>query len=251
MSGFRMLTVKRIKGTVQVGFTDLATTYDPVAQVLWLRTVHASYQIDGCPMQFDQATQEFLTNAGAGVLLAMATISLPGQQLIQWVCSACTSQERNDFDYNLELIAQVLARARAIDVCKEKLKFVYTVRKPRPDAVTLIMTLRSDVYRTFGLQAGLLVTNALVAAIKRERQLVVYVLNPPVPDGFDRAALRPAAKFDSHYDADALRIFINHVLRMSSDEIKASLNLIKAVRDHYLHLELPVPTNQQQSIGQE
>ncbi|WP_274644640.1 hypothetical protein [Pseudomonas serbica] len=245
-----MLTVKRIKGTVQVGFTDLATTYDPVAQVLWLRTVHASYQIDGCPMQFEQETEEFLRNAGADVLLAMATISLPGQQLIQWVCSACTSQERNDFDYNLELIAQVLARARAIEVCNEKLKFVYTVRKPNPDALTLIMALRSDVYRTFGLQAGLLVTNALVAAIKRERQLAVYVLNPPVPDGFDRAALRPAAKFDSHYDADALRIFCQYVLKMSTDEIKASLNLIKSVSEHYRHLELPASNSQPQSKGQ-
>jgi hypothetical protein len=203
-------------------------------------------------MQFEADTAEFLATSGADVLMAMASISPPGIQLIQWICSACASQERNDFDYNLELISQVLVRAKAVAVCTDKLKYVYTLRKP-PQALTLVMTLRSgsDVYRSFGLEAGLLVTNALVAAIKRERQLAVYVLNPPLPEGFDRAASRPGAKFDSHYDADAIRIFCQYVLKMSSDEIKANLNLIKAVSDHYLHLELPSPTSQQQSKGQE
>jgi hypothetical protein len=246
MSGFRMLKITRIKNTLWVGLTDASKAFDPIAVVLWLRTVQASYQIDGCTLQFEQATEEFLASAGADVLMAMTTISFPGIQLIQWICSACSSQERNDFDYNLELIVQVLVRAKAIAVCKEKLKFVYTLRKP-PQAPTLIMTLRSDVYRTFGLQAGLLVTNALVAAIKRERQLSVYVLNPPVPQGFDRAALRPAPKFASHYDSDTLRIFCQYVLKMSTAEIKAGLNLIKAVRNHYLELELPEPIRSQQS----
>lgn len=250
MSGFRMLTIKRVKNTLWVGLTGATKTFNSVAVALWLRTVQASYMIEECPMQFDADTEAFLAGAGADVMMEMNTISVPGIQLIQWICSACTSQERNDFDYNLELIAQVLVRAKAIEVCKDKLKFVYTVRKPHQDALTLIMKLRSDVHRTFGLQAGLLVTNAIVAAIKRERQLAVYVLNPPVPEGFDRAALRPAPKFDSHYDADALRIFSQYVLKMSTDEIKSGLNLIKAVREHYLHLELPAPISQLQSKGQ-
>lgn len=251
MSGFRMLKINRIKNTLWVGLTDASKAFDPVAVVLWLRTVQSSYEMERCSMQFEADTEAFLANHGTDVLMAMTTIALPGIQLLQWICAACTSQERNDFDYNLELVAQALVRAKAIAVCKDKLKFVYTLRRP-PQALTLIMTLRSgsDVYRSFGLEAGLLVTNALVAAIKRERQLAVYVLNPPLPEGFDRADSRPAAKFDSHYDADAIRIFCQYVLKMSTDEIKTGLNLIKAVRDHYLQLELPAPISQPQSKDQ-
>jgi hypothetical protein len=238
MSGFRMLNIDRIKGELSVGLTELAKAFDPVAVVLWLRTVRASYQIEGYPMQFNAETEQYLSCAGPDVLMAMTTISLPGIQLIQSICSACASQERNDFDYNLELIVQVLVRAKSIAVFKDKLKFVYTVRKPHPEALTLIMTIRSDVYGTFGLEAGLLVTNALVAAIKRERKIAVYVLNPPVPEGFDRGALRPAPRYESFYDSDARRIFIEYVLKLSVDEIKASLNMIKAVVAHYLFLEI-------------
>mgnify|MGYP003466003900 FL=1 len=251
MSGFRTLTIKRIKNTLYLGLTEATKTFDPVAVALWLRTVQASYQMEECPMQFDMDTEAFLDGAGVDVMVEMSTISVPGIQLIQWICSACTSQERNDFDYNLELIAQVLVRAKALAVCRDKLKFVYTVRKPHPDALTLVMTLRSDVYRTFGLKAGLVVTNALTKAIQRERKLAVYVPNPPVPEGFDRTALIPAAQYESFYDSDARRIFVEYVLKLSVDEIKASLNIIKAVVDHYQHLELPAPTSQQQSKGQE
>lgn len=239
MSVFRMLNIARIRGGLSVGLTDLAKTFDPVAVVLWLRTVQDSYRIDGSKMSFDEPTRMFLIDAGAGALETITAMSEPGRLLLEVVGKACGMPVKSDFDENLELIARTLVQAKAIQAHKGKLKLVYTVRKPRGDSPTLIVTLRSDVHGSFGLEAGLLVTNALLAALRRERSLAVYLMNPPIPEGFDRSALRPAPRYESWLENEALRIFIDHVLKLSTDEIKANLELIKAVRDHYRAVELP------------
>lgn len=245
MSGFRMLNIDRIKGELCVGLSEQVKTFDPVAVLLWLRTVQDFYRNDGCKMSFDEPTRLFLIDAGAGAMDSITAMSEPGRLLLEVVGKALSMPARDDFDENLELIAQVLARAKTLQAHKGKLKLVYTVRRPPGDGLTLIVSLRSDVYGSFGLEAGLLVTNALLAALKRERQRGVYLLNPPVPEGFDRSALRPGPRYDNWLDGDALRIFIDHVLKLNTEEIKANLKLIKAVRDHYRQFELPEPIDQQ------
>lgn len=240
MSGFRMLNIVRTKGRLFVGLSEHAKTFDPVALVLWLRTVEDCYRNEGCKMSFDDQTRMFLIDAGAGALNTITAMSEAGRMLMEAVGKACSMPARGDFDQNLELIAQALARAKVVVDFKGKLKLYYTVRKPRGDGLTLIVTLRSEVYGSFGLEAGLLVTNALLAALRRERNRAVYLVNPPLPEWLDRSAMRPTPRYENWLDSDTLRIFIDHVLKLSTEEIQKNLKAIKAVRDHYLSFSLPL-----------
>lgn len=251
MAGLQMLDIDRKQSALSVGITKLAKTFDPVAVVLWLRTVQDCHHNNGYKMSFDEPTRMFLIGASARAIGAMSAMSEPGRLLLEVVIKACSMPARGDFDENLELINKTLVQAKVIEAHKGKLKLVYTMRRPPGERRILILSLRSNVYGAFGLKAGLLVTNALLSALKRERNREVFLDNPPVPKVFDPIALRSAPRYESWIDSEALDIFNTHVLQLSVDEIQANLKLIKAVRDHYIHLELPEPVAQQPTLGME
>lgn len=239
MSGFQMLNIDRVRGTLTVGLTDTAKSFDPMAVVLWLRTVQDSYQKNGCKMSFDAETKMFLINAGAGALETIATMSEPGRLLLEVITKACSMPAKVDFDENLELISLVLGHARSIRESRDKPKLRYSIRKTRSqNSTTLIVTLRSDVHGSFGLEAGLLVTSALVAALERERKKQIYVINPPIPDDTPRGSKRPVEKFSNYLDWHAKQIFVDHVLRLTTEELQGSLGSIKAVRNYFQGLSL-------------